>query len=83
MGYLIFPHSCVAFRCTLYSALLSFSFFMCKNLISSFILSFTVLYVMNLAAQEVYFYFGVMWSLILLETLTIEVDIVTFQDLRF
>ena len=54
MGYLIFPHSCMAFKRALYNALLSFSFFMYKNLISSFILSFTILCVMNVAAQEVF-----------------------------
>jgi len=44
----------MAFKRALYNALLSFSFFMYKNLISSFILSFTILCVMNVAAQEVF-----------------------------
>ena len=43
VGYHSFPRSCAAFKCTLYSPLLSVSFSICKNLISSLCRSFIIL----------------------------------------
>jgi len=54
MGYQVFPQSSAACKYTLYNALLRFSLFYVQYLISSFILSFTVVCLVNVVAGEVF-----------------------------
>jgi len=64
MMFHVFLHSCAAFKCILYKSLFNFSFFLYRNLISSFSQIVCLFFCVTFVAGDVYVifmlaYFGI------------------------